>query len=256
MTTAIFPLSGNPFTFGHLNIVERASSIFDHVVVAIGNNVNKKYLLNQEERFLLAKKILKNFKNVEVVSFEGLLVDYAYENNIKLIVRGIRDNDHYAEEIINYSNGYKINNKIESVFLPNQPDFPETSSTLVRELIKNVIPCPDFLHPEVEKITFFKIHNKIVLNIDNYDEKILNNYIKLQTQKIKIIEIPENADKEISNIIVRRAIDSDYSLFFIVNKSKVTLPHFETITLTESINKNINEINDICNCFFSYIIKK
>ena len=234
MTTVVFPLSGNPFTLGHLNIVERASVLFDKVIVAIGNNVDKKYLLNQDERFHLTKKVLCNFKNVEVVSFQGLLVDFAYENKINLIVRGLRDDEHYLEELKIYSNGYTINKKIDTIFLPNQPDFPMISSTLVRNMIKNYVPCSNLIDPLVEKVTFFKIHNKLVLNVDNYNDIEIQKIIKNQDDKIKTIEIPESSDLETAQIVLRRELQTEHDIFLINNKSGNVLTSFETKEIEHS----------------------
>lgn len=234
MTTVLFPLSAHPLTFGHLDVIERSATLFDKVVVAIGNNDKKKYLINQSERVLLCKKVLEGFDNVEVIGFDGLLVDFAYKNNFNLLVRGLRDVNNYHEEIENFNFGYSINNKIDTVFLPNKPDFPFISSSLVRENINNFIFCGDMIHPEVEKIMFFKIHNKLVLNVSNFDKlKIADLY--LFNQRIKDIVIPADIDTISLNVILSKSFNSDFDIYLIDNQSQLELNTFQKITLDYSI---------------------
>jgi pantetheine-phosphate adenylyltransferase len=88
MKRAIYAFSGDPITFGHIDIVERAASVFDEVVVGIGVNPEKEYTFDLEERTEMARRSLSHLSNVKVVSFKGLLVDYAYENDIHVIIKG------------------------------------------------------------------------------------------------------------------------------------------------------------------------
>ena len=91
MTKAVYALSADPITFGHINIVERSAKIFDEVFVAIGDNPAKKYLFTKEERTKMAQISLAHLPNVQVTSFDGLLIDFAHENDISVMVRGIRN---------------------------------------------------------------------------------------------------------------------------------------------------------------------
>ena len=99
MKSAIYAFSGDPITFGHIDIIKRAATVFDRVVVAIGCNPAKKYLFSQEERTEMARRSLLNLKNVEVKTFQGMLVDFAYENNIDVIVKGIRSTTDFEYEM-------------------------------------------------------------------------------------------------------------------------------------------------------------
>ena len=97
---ALYALSGDPITRGHIHIIERAAKLFTELTVGIGINPAKKYLFALEERLELAKVALSAYKNVKVVAFRGLLVDYAYENNISVIVRGLRNSDDFTMEFM------------------------------------------------------------------------------------------------------------------------------------------------------------
>ena len=95
MTRALYALSGDPITHGHLDIITRAAKAFDQLIVAIGVNRLKNYLFTLEEREEMARRSLVNLKNVKVMSFTGLLVDFAYENNVDVIVKGVRTNQDF-----------------------------------------------------------------------------------------------------------------------------------------------------------------
>lgn len=101
--TAVYAASLDPITYGHINIIERALKVFDHIIVAIGNNPSKKYTFSLEERVLLAKESLKKYETrITVTSFDGLLVDFVYSQGISTIVRGIRGtNDVEYEQLLN-----------------------------------------------------------------------------------------------------------------------------------------------------------
>jgi pantetheine-phosphate adenylyltransferase len=103
MTTAIIPFSGDPITHGHVNIIDRALQVFDRVIVAIGINPTKKYTFSTEEREALARSVLWKYgERVSVKSFTGLLMDFAYEQNVKTIVRGARNTiDVAMEQMLN-----------------------------------------------------------------------------------------------------------------------------------------------------------
>ncbi|MBC7106362.1 MAG: pantetheine-phosphate adenylyltransferase, partial [Firmicutes bacterium] len=90
MTTAIYPGSFDPVTYGHLDIVERAANLFDHLIVAVAQNMVKRPLFSAAERVYMLKQVVTPYPNVEVDAFEGLTVDYARRRGARVIVRGLR----------------------------------------------------------------------------------------------------------------------------------------------------------------------
>lgn len=134
---AIYAVSGDPWTKGHTDIVERSLQVFDKVVVAIGVNPKKKYTFSLEMRKKLAQLSLRKFGDrVEIDSFEGLLVDYAYTRGVKILIRGMRDDLDF-----NYEKGmFQVNitqKGIDEFFLFPNPKFEHISSSAVRELQAN-----------------------------------------------------------------------------------------------------------------------
>ena len=98
MKTAIFAASCDPVTYGHIDIIDRACNTFDKVIVAIGVNPSKKYTFSVEERIKFIKKSVKRPFKVEVMSFTGLLADFAYQQNVKTIIKGVRSNQDFDYE--------------------------------------------------------------------------------------------------------------------------------------------------------------
>ena len=131
---AIYPGSFDPFTNGHLDIAKRASAIFDKTVIIIGVNVNKKRVFDANEMKIAIEKTLKfnHIENCEVIIFNGLIAEYAKQNNISYMVRGLRNNmDYNYEENIAEVNKL-INPRLEYVYL--RANNVALSSSMVREL--------------------------------------------------------------------------------------------------------------------------
>ena len=133
-TRAIYAFSGDPITFGHIHIIERAAKIVDELIVGIGINPAKKYLFTIEERLQLAKDALAKFSNVSVVAFQGLLVDYAFENNIKVIIRGLRNSEDFNMEIMLHQIGESQKSNIETIFFPSNQNMSHISSGATKAL--------------------------------------------------------------------------------------------------------------------------
>lgn len=134
MTKAIYAFSGDPITYGHVNIIERSAKTFDNVVVGIGINPDKKYMFNLEERTEMAKKALANMPSVNVDSFKGLLVDYAYENNIPVIVKGVRNSADFDYENVLHQIGESQKLGIETHMLFARPELAHISSSTVKAI--------------------------------------------------------------------------------------------------------------------------
>ena len=135
MTTAIYPGSFDPLTFGHVDIVERSARLFDHVIVSILTNSEKAPLFSVEERTEIMRQILKpRFPNVEVDVFGGLLVDYARQKKAQVIVRGIRAVTDYEYEFQMALMNRRLNSEIETVLMMPAENYSYLSSRLVKEI--------------------------------------------------------------------------------------------------------------------------
>ena len=134
MRIAVYPGSFDPITNGHLDIIERASKIFDKVVVGVLNNKNKKPKFTSEERVMLIKKVTEHFPNVETASFDGLLVDFAREHSASVIIKGLRtviDFEYvFQMALLNKT----LDNDCETMFMMTNSKYSYISSSMVNEL--------------------------------------------------------------------------------------------------------------------------
>ncbi|GGA83774.1 pantetheine-phosphate adenylyltransferase [Ornithinibacillus halotolerans] len=133
---AICPGSFDPITFGHLDIIERGSKIFDQVIVAVFNNQSKSPLFSVEERKELIKEATKHLPNVTVDASDGLLIDYAYEKNAQVILRGLRAVSDFEYEMQITSMNRKLDSKIETLFMMTNNQYSFLSSSIVKEVAK------------------------------------------------------------------------------------------------------------------------
>ena len=133
---AVFAGSFDPFTLGHLDIVKRASALFDELYVLLAVNASKKYLFDEEVRVEMVRKAVEGIKNVKVVSSDGLTVDFMKRVGAKFLVRGIRSaSDVDYEQTVAWNN-CMLYPECETVFLSSAPEHLMVSSTVVRELLK------------------------------------------------------------------------------------------------------------------------
>ena len=147
---AIVPGSFDPITFGHLDIIKRGAKLFDEIVVAIGDNPDKKALFSVHERIELIKYCLKGIENVRVESYSGLTVDFADKIGATTILRGLRNaHDMQYEAQIAITN--KSVSGIETMFLITSPEHAFTSSTLIRQVAAMGGDVNPFVPAEVAK---------------------------------------------------------------------------------------------------------
>ena len=132
--TAIYPGSFDPITNGHVDLIRRASKLFDEVIVAITQNVNKVGFLNIEERTLATKNALNSLNNIRVLSFDSLLVDFAKKHNAQIIIRGLRAVSDFEYEFQLSGMNKRLNPHIETLFMTPSEKFANISSSLVREI--------------------------------------------------------------------------------------------------------------------------
>lgn len=131
---AVYPGTFDPITFGHVDLIERATKIFDNVIVAIADNKNKKPLFTLSERVELTTKTLVNYKNVKVAGFDSLLLDFVKQQGANVILRGLRTVTDFDYEFQLASMNRFLNPIVESLFLMPAEKYMSVSSSLVREI--------------------------------------------------------------------------------------------------------------------------
>jgi len=144
----IYPGTFDPITIGHINIIKRALRIFNKVVIAVAEDTAKKTLFTTEERVLMIKESLKGYKNVEIDTFKGLLMDYAKKKGISTILRGLRTVQDFEYELQMALANKKLNPECETIFMMTEGAYSYFSSSLIKEIahlkgnIKTMVPSP------------------------------------------------------------------------------------------------------------------
>ncbi len=136
MQIAVYPGSFDPCTNGHLDIINRASRMFDKVVVAVLVNSSKNALFTRDERVQMIKTVTKHLKNVEVVSFSGLLADFMKNNNYSVIIKGLRAVSDFEYEFQMALTNRALFEETETIFMPCSSEFMFLSSSVVKEIAK------------------------------------------------------------------------------------------------------------------------
>jgi pantetheine-phosphate adenylyltransferase len=131
---AIYSGTFDPITFGHIDLINKSSKLFEHTIIAIANNTKKETLFPLQKRIDLVKEALFDIPNIEVVGFSGLFVDFAASRNAKFIVRGIRTVSDFGYELQMALTNRALNSEIETIFLSPSEQYSYLSSTLVREI--------------------------------------------------------------------------------------------------------------------------
>lgn len=134
---AIYPGTFDPITNGHVDLICRASKLFDKVIISVVKQSSKKTLFSTEDRLSLVKKSVMDFNNVVVDSFSGLLVDYAKKKNASIIIRGLRAISDFEYEFQMALTNRKMADEIETIFLMPGEKYTYLSSTLIREIARN-----------------------------------------------------------------------------------------------------------------------
>lgn len=149
MKIAVYPGTFNPITNGHTDLVERASGLFDHIVVAIGTNRQKSVALPLERRVELAGEVLAHLNNVEVCAFDSLLTEFVKKRGANIILRGLRTVADFEYEFQLVGMNRVLDPSIETVFLAPAEHLSYISSTLVREIASYGGDISKFVHPSV-----------------------------------------------------------------------------------------------------------
>ena len=156
MTIAIYPGSFDPVTLGHLDIIERASKVVDHLIVGVLNNSEKSPMFTVEERVELLKNVTYHIPNVEVGSFGGLLVDFAHETGAKVIVRGLRAVTDFEYELQMAQTNRKIAPEVDTVFFTTNLEYAYLSSSIVKEVARYRGELSQFVPSEVAEAIWKK----------------------------------------------------------------------------------------------------
>ncbi len=149
MTTVVYPGTFDPITNGHTDLVERASRIFDKVILAIAASPRKKPLLPLEQRVALAESVVSQYGNVEVCGFDCLLTDFLEQQQARVIMRGLRAVSDFEYELQLANLNRAISSDVESIFLTPEERNSYISSTLVREISSLDGDVSKFVHPIV-----------------------------------------------------------------------------------------------------------
>jgi len=148
---AIYPGSFDPVTNGHLDLIERGEKMFDQLIVAVLENVEKRPLFSVKERVAMLREVTKQWNDVEVDVFDGLLVDYARRKNAGVILRGIRAVSDYEYELQMALMNRKLEPRLETVFMLPGLSYSYLSSKLVREIAHLGAPLDGLVPPIVEE---------------------------------------------------------------------------------------------------------
>ena len=133
---AIYPGTFDPITYGHLDVIERASRIYDEVIIGVAHNEDKNPLFTIDERVAILRKATSKFKNVTVEDFKGLVVAYAREKKIRVIIRGLRMISDFEYEFQMALTNRKLAEDIETIFMMTGDNFAYLSSKLIKEAVK------------------------------------------------------------------------------------------------------------------------
>lgn len=195
---ALYAFSADPITKGHLDLIERAYRLFPNLTIGIGVNPEKKYTFTLDERLDMLKHCTRHLPNIKVVSYSGLLIDFVYENNIDVVIRGIRNSkdldDEYTLHLAQKSQGMKF----ETIPLFTAPEFSHVSSSVVKAMAKE----------QGKLLSFVPMYVKQKL-----EEKILGQHILSVTGTIgsgksyvteKFVELGKSKGIEVHNIDLDR----------------------------------------------------
>ena len=146
---AVYPGTFDPITNGHVDLVQRAAKLFDHVVVAVAVNSGKQPAFSVEERVALAQEVLQGVDNITVVPFRILLVDFVRAQSARVIVRGLRAVSDFDYEFQLAGMNRYLDDRIETVFLTPSEQYTYISSSLVKEIARLGGDVGKFVHPKV-----------------------------------------------------------------------------------------------------------
>ncbi|MBO8136605.1 MAG: pantetheine-phosphate adenylyltransferase [Desulfotomaculum sp.] len=162
MRIAVYPGSFDPVHYGHIDIIERASSLFDKLVVAVATNPNKKPLFTAEERVEMLQEVLKDYDNIYVEFFEGLTVNFAMKQGAQVVIRGLRAITDFENEFVFALTNKKLAPTTETVYLMTRSEYSFISSTGVKEVAYYGGNVSDMVPAVVAEKLFEKFNNSSI----------------------------------------------------------------------------------------------
>ncbi|MBP1648336.1 MAG: phosphopantetheine adenylyltransferase [Bacteroidetes bacterium] len=148
---AIYPGTFDPITFGHIDVIDRAAELFQHVIVLVAKNTSKAPLFTIDERLAMIREVLRNKKGVSVDCFDGLLVEYAGRHKAGVIVRGLRAVSDFEYEFQMALTNRKLAPAIDTVFLVPREGYTYLNSSIVREVARLGGDVSDFVPGSVQR---------------------------------------------------------------------------------------------------------
>ncbi|RJX28628.1 MAG: pantetheine-phosphate adenylyltransferase [Dethiobacter sp.] len=163
MGKAVYPGSFDPVTNGHLDIIDRASKVFEHLIVAVLENPRKSAMFSMDERVKMLNSIVDQYDNVEVDFYEGLLVEYVQKRNFSIIIKGLRAISDFEFEFQMALVNRKLNRNVETMFMMTNNMYSFVSSSIVKEVAGYGGDIRDLVPPQVYQM----IREKFALNSRN-----------------------------------------------------------------------------------------
>ena len=151
MTIAVYPGTFDPITNGHIDLVNRASRLFESVIVAVSRDTGKSTFFDTDQRVALAEEVLSGLNNVAVVAFEGLLVEFCRQQRAGVVIRGLRAVSDFEYEFQLASMNRRLAPEVETLFLTPAEQYAFISSSLVREIAQLGGDVAEFVHPAVQR---------------------------------------------------------------------------------------------------------
>ena len=182
MKKAIYPGSFDPVTLGHLDIIKRSAALVDHLIVGVLNNSTKTPLFSVDERVNMLKEVTKDIPNVEILSFSGLLVDFAREHNVQAIIRGLRAVTDFEYELAMSQTNRVAAPDIDTIFLNTSLKYAYLSSSIVKEMAMYGGDISKFVPESIVDIVrerYSSINNRFCLLfcIGNYGIFVVKNFL-------------------------------------------------------------------------------
>ena len=160
MSKVIYPGTFDPITNGHTDLIVRARRIFDEIIVAIAANPSKKPVFTVDERIAMVKQVCEEISGIEVMGFDGLLIDFVKEQNAQVVMRGLRAVSDFEFEFQLASANRRLNPDVETVFLTPSENHTFTSASLVKEIANYGGDVSSFVDPRVNQLLVNKIKQR------------------------------------------------------------------------------------------------